>query len=146
LTTDGHSGGGGRRAKILIVDDEVDITSTLKLALERRGFLVETYNDPTDLLLSPKAEGYDLAIFDIRMPKMTGFELYRKFREIDGHVGICFMTAFDIHANEFKTVFPDVQPVGFFRKPISIEELVGKIDKLLDSAGRGPAQDQKVRA
>src|ERR1700704_1162404 len=123
--------GDGNKRKILLVDDEADITNSLKLGLERKGFLVETYNDPVEALAMVKADGYDLAIFDIRMPGMTGIELYRNFRKIDSDVGICFITAYDVYASEFETTFPDVQAAGFFKKPISIEKLTEEINKLL---------------
>ena len=123
---------GGARKRLLIVDDEIDITSSIKLGLERKGFVVDTYNDPLDVLLRAKPGQYDLAIFDIRMPRMTGFELYRRFREIDGEVDVCFMTAYDIYANEFKTVFPEIEAVGFFKKPVSIGTLIEEINRLLE--------------
>ena len=56
---------------ILIVDDESDITLSLKLGLERYGFRVSTYNDPALALSEFKAGLYDLLIADIRMPGMS---------------------------------------------------------------------------
>ncbi|MDA4117395.1 MAG: response regulator [Thaumarchaeota archaeon] len=138
---DGRNG----KRKILIVDDETDITNSLKVGLENKGFLVEAYNDPIEALARVKADGYDLAIFDIRMPTMTGFELYRQFRKIDDRVGICFMTAYDVYSAEFKTVFPDIQAASFFKKPISIEKLTEGINKVLGSA-RETAEKRKVPA
>jgi DNA-binding response OmpR family regulator len=128
---DGKSGAERGKPRVLIVDDEEDITRSLKIGLERSGFQVDVYNEPLAVLLKAKPGLYDLAIFDIRMPRMTGFELYRRFRTIDADVGVCFMTAYEIHASEFKIMFPDIEPVGFFTKPISIERLVGEVDKLL---------------
>jgi DNA-binding response OmpR family regulator len=137
--------GGGAPKRILIVDDEIDITSSIKLGLERAGFVVDAYNNPIDVLLKAKPGQYDMAIFDIRMPGMTGFELYRRFRNIDGKVDVCFMTAYDIYATEFKTMFPEVQVAGFFTKPFSIGTLIAEISRLLERDNdQGRAQGKKV--
>jgi DNA-binding response OmpR family regulator len=65
--------------KILIVDDEADITLTLKLVLEEDGFAaVDLFNDPLAALSNFKPEYYDLILLDIKMPKMSGFDLYQE--------------------------------------------------------------------
>ncbi len=64
--------------RILVVDDEPDITLSLKLGLEDNGFEVDTYNDPLQVLPNFKADFYDLLLIDIKMPQMDGFELYKK--------------------------------------------------------------------
>ena len=61
------------------MDDEPDITGSFSLALEDTGlFEVETYNDSVDALSNFKTDSYDLVLLDIKMPKMSGFELYVK--------------------------------------------------------------------
>jgi len=79
----------------LIVDDESDITLSLKLGLEQYGFRVSAYNDPGLALSEFKAGLYDLLIADIRMPGMSGLELYEKTKQIDDRIEVCFITAFD---------------------------------------------------
>jgi two-component system, OmpR family, response regulator ChvI len=65
--------------KILIVDDEVDITTAFKLGLEEAVELqVDVYNDPLIALSNYKPGIYDLLLLDIKMPKIDGFELYKK--------------------------------------------------------------------
>ena len=71
------------KKRVLIVDDEVDITTIFKLALEKVNLHVEVYNDPLLALSDYKAGMYDLLLFDIRMPGMNGFELYRKIKDIE---------------------------------------------------------------
>ncbi|MDE1816955.1 MAG: response regulator, partial [Thaumarchaeota archaeon] len=80
--------------KILVVDDEPDITASLKNGLQRKGFEVDVYNDPTDALSNFRPDVYDLLLIDIRMPKMNGFELYREVKKKSNSVKICFFTAF----------------------------------------------------
>ena len=79
--------------KILLVDDEPDITFTIKSMLNDTGFQVDTFNDPITPLKSYTSNFYDLVILDIKMPKMDGFELYIKIKDKDPKAKICFLTA-----------------------------------------------------
>lgn len=76
-----------------VVDDELDITLTLKSVLEQSGFNVDLFNDPLLALQNFKTNFYDLIILDIKMPKMNGFDLYEKIKMIDNKVKVCFLTA-----------------------------------------------------
>lgn len=116
--------------RVLIVDDEADITDALKAGLERKGFSVDAFNDPQVALAKFKAGAYDISILDIRMPKMNGFELYREMRKVDGKASVCFLTAFDVHRDEFEKMFPDVKVKAFLKKPITIENLVIRLNEL----------------
>ena len=109
--------------RILIVDDEPDIAQVLKMGLEDNGFVVDTYNDPLDTISNFKADTYDLLLIDIKMPKMTGFELYNKLRQIDEKAKICFITAYELYFDEFKRIFPKIKVECFIRKPVSINDL-----------------------
>jgi DNA-binding response OmpR family regulator len=79
--------------RILLVDDESDVTTALTFALEDYGFEVDSYNNPLAALSNFKSNYYDLAILDIKMPEMDGFELSRKIRTEDENLRICFLTA-----------------------------------------------------
>ncbi len=113
------------------MDDEADITDALRIGLERRGFKVDTFNDPQHALSEFKPSTYDIALLDIRMPGMNGFELYRELRKVDSRVSVCFLTAFDVHRDEFEKMFPDVKVKAFLRKPITIDNLVTSLDALV---------------
>ena len=92
---------------------------------------MDSYNDPVAALSRVGGKKYDLAIFDIRMPRMNGFELFREFKKIDGQTKVCFFTAFDMDEGEFAKVFPDIQVEGLFKKPISIALLKGKMEEII---------------
>jgi two-component system, OmpR family, response regulator ChvI len=62
-----------KKKRILVVDDKPDLTSLLEMALERAGFDVDTFNDPSLVLTSFRPSLYDLIILDIVMPKINGF-------------------------------------------------------------------------
>ena len=86
--------GQNNKRRILTVDDNPDITLTVKMGLEASGlFEVETSNDPELALSSFKPGLYDLALLDMRMPKMYGHELYDEMKKIDDRLKVCFMTA-----------------------------------------------------
>ncbi|HZA64909.1 MAG TPA: response regulator [Nitrososphaeraceae archaeon] len=88
--------------KILVVDDDIDITLLIKEGLERKGFHIESYNDPQEF----KSDFYDLMLVDIRMPKVNGFEFYQGVRKNDIKVKVCFITAFAISYEEISKILP----------------------------------------
>ena len=111
--------------KILIVDDEPDITLTLGKGLEQGGYEVHVFNDPLVALSNFKPDTYDLLLLDIKMPNMTGFELYRNLKEIDSKVKVCFITAFETYYEKFRQEFFPLEEIkGFIRKPIQIQDLI----------------------
>ncbi|MGA2199811.1 MAG: response regulator [Nitrososphaerales archaeon] len=114
-------------SRILIVDDDKDITGPLKVGLEQHGFSVDTYNDPKAALAKYEVGRYGLTIVDIRMPEMNGFELFRELKKKDSNAKVCFLTAFDMYIPEFKKLFPNMKVEGFLTKPISISRLASEI-------------------
>ena len=120
---------------ILLIDDESDITFTIKSILEENGFKVDSFTDPISALDNYKANFYDLVILDIKMPKMDGFQLYTKIREKDPKVKICFLTASELFYEEFrKTRLTLGEKIGeeyFIQKPIKTEDLLEKLNTLL---------------
>jgi CheY-like chemotaxis protein len=117
--------------KILVVDNEADITYALENALENYGYSIESFNDSMLALNSYKSNFYDLVILDIKMPKMDGFELYNKIKEKDPKVKICFLTASELFYEEFrKTRYLLGEKLGeeyFIQKPIKTDDLVQKM-------------------
>jgi DNA-binding response OmpR family regulator len=126
-----------RIKRILMVDDEPDITLILKTALEDSGFFqVDTFND-AELALSVFRPGlYDLALLDIRMPKMNGFQLCRKLRSIDYKLKMCFLTAADLGAytDTDSDIINDLGKGCFVAKPVSNEDIIGRLKSILSSA------------
>jgi DNA-binding response OmpR family regulator len=118
-------------ARILVIDDEKDITLVLKKALELDGFTVDTYTSPEEALDHFKQDYYDMIITDIRMPAISGFEVYRRVRKLDGKVKVAFMTAFEIYDGEFKKVLPSIETKYFFKKPIHLTTLIQRVKEAL---------------
>jgi DNA-binding response OmpR family regulator len=76
----------GDNNRILIADDEVDITTVYSLGLQDNGFKVDAFNDPLQALSDLKNGSYNLALLDYKMPNMNGFELYQEIRKVDTKV------------------------------------------------------------
>ena len=110
------------KGRILLVDDERDINTVVKKGLERVGYKVRAFNNPLDALSKFEAGSYDVALLDIRMPSMNGFELYKKLREIDSKIKVCFITAFEMYEEEFKKLFPSYEVRCFIKKPIKLTD------------------------
>jgi DNA-binding response OmpR family regulator len=122
--------------RILLIDDEPDITFTIKDILEDNGFQGDSFNDPILALNSYKSNFYDLVILDIKMPKMDGFELYTKMREKEPKVKICFLTAIAMFTEEIKksllALGKTIDKDYFIQKPIRIEVLIKKITLIIN--------------
>ena len=120
--------------RILIVDDEPDANLLFKIVLEENGFKVDSFTDPLSALENFKEENdmYDLLILDMKMPQMNGFDLYKKIRKIDKNIKICFLTASEINYKVFEEVYSTVEKNKFITKPIENDQLVKKVNELLD--------------
>jgi DNA-binding response OmpR family regulator len=122
--------------KILLVDDEPDVTYTIKNILEDNGFQVDTFNDPNFALKSYTSHYYNLVILDIKMPKMDGFELYTKIREKDSQVKVCFLTAITRFNEEFRKIRlalgKTINEDYFIQKPVEMEDLLKKLISIMN--------------
>jgi CheY-like chemotaxis protein len=126
----------GKLRRIMIVDDERDVTFLFKIILESMhhdatfSCKVDSFNDPLTALENYQEGLYDLIIIDIVMPKMDGFKLYKELRKKDKNVKICFLTAGEMYYEEYrKHVIPEVSPDKIIRKPISNADLVRIINE-----------------
>jgi DNA-binding response OmpR family regulator len=124
--------------KILLVDDEPDITSLFSLALDDCGLKVDSFNDPLLALENFKQNksSYALALLDIKMPKMNGFELSSQLRKANDKIKVCFITALDLEEEgnkDLKTTMTATlnnnsnEKPAVIRKPNSIDDFVDRI-------------------
>jgi len=121
--------------RILIVDDEPDITFSLKEVLKENGFIyVDTCNDPAEVISKYKPRIYDFLIIDILMPKINGFELYEKIKKIDNKVKACFITAYEVYYKSLKEIYPNFEVDCFITKPVQNEDLVKAVQAMTPPA------------
>lgn len=120
--------------RILIVDDERDIIFTLKSILEGyyTRFQVYSYADPIEALSTFKAQFYDLALIDINMPLMNGFQLGEKLIEMDVNIRVCFMSGGEMNQDAIREIYPKISLGCFLRKPVGANDLIEKIVSELD--------------
>ncbi|MDQ3976956.1 MAG: response regulator [Thermoproteota archaeon] len=116
---------------IMIVDDEIDIATFMKLSLQKCGFNVDSFTDPFLALehLQINSKDYTIVISDIRMPGLNGFEFVRKIREVKPKIKVLLMTAFDINTTVFSEELLATKVNGFIQKPISVKILNSEIKK-----------------
>ena len=124
--------------RILIVDDDPDITLTFKVGLDgyhydKRRFAVYTYNNPLTALSEFKPNFYDLLLTDINMPHMNGFELCEKILDLDINIRVCFISAAQVNIEALREVYPKARSIGcFINKPVTINYLVKRLTAELD--------------
>ena len=121
-----------RGNKILLVDNEADVTITFKAILKDAGFIVNTYEDPLIALSNFIPRFYDLVILDIEMPKMNGIDLSRQILELDSNVKICFITAGESNIEVLRELYPTRGIGCFIKKPVTIEQLVKRVKAELE--------------
>jgi len=116
-----------------LVDDDIDITTFFKIAIEEAGFDVDIYNDPFKALLNFMPSKYDLLLIDIRMPRLNGFELIKKIRKEDEKVKVCFITSFETYYKSIIEEHPSLKRDlnCFIKKPIETTDLINRINRVL---------------
>jgi DNA-binding NtrC family response regulator len=116
----------------MVVDDETDILTIVGKGLENNGFSVVGFADPIKALQHFENGGdtFDIVISDMRMPKLTGFQLARRIKELHPEIKIILMSAFEINKSEFDKVLPSTKVDGFLSKPFSISKLLEVIKPL----------------
>ena len=122
--------------RILIVDDNIDITTNFKAAIEDRNSGIDaikrievyTSNDPVVVLSEFKQNLYDLLLVDINMPHMNGFQLCEKILAIDINV----RTSGEINRKALREIYPSLSVGCFMRKPMTVDYLIKRVMSELD--------------
>jgi DNA-binding response OmpR family regulator len=119
--------------RILIVDDDFDTTTTLKVGIESANKIgVDAYNDPRRALSDFQPNFYDLLLIDINMQYIDGFQLSERILEIDSNVKICFVSAGEINRDALREIHLSISLGCFMKKPITIDYLIDRIMQELD--------------
>ena len=125
--------------RILIIDDDPDITTTFKMGIEdansithNRRIEVHTYNDPTTALSEFQPNFFDLLLVDINLPHMNGFQISEKLLELDINVRVCFMSSGEINREALREIYPAVSLGCFIKKPVNLDYLIERIKAELE--------------
>jgi DNA-binding response OmpR family regulator len=127
--------------KIMIIDDEVDLTQLIGFQFKARGFEVQTAGDGLEALEKIHQFSPDLIILDMNMPRMGGIEFYSKICGKDGRplYPVLVLTA---RAN-VKELFKDLDIDGFIIKPFDIDKLIGEAELIIKKKN---AAERKARS
>jgi len=130
---------------ITLVDDDRNILASVSIALEAEGYRIQTYTDGASALEGLRANPPDLAILDIKMPRMDGMELLRRLRQ-KSELPVIFLTSKDEEIDELFGLKMGAD--DFIRKPFSQRLLVERVKAVLRRAAprdAGPAKGNEGR-
>jgi len=116
--------------KIMIIDDDKDITDLFSIFLEFNGYIINAYTNPLEAFNNFRKNSHDLIILDLKMPNMDGITLYHKIKEIDNNVIICFTTTDKNYIQQLQKGIIDIDKIVLY-KPVLLKDLKNKIDSLL---------------
>ncbi len=115
--------------KILLVEDEKDLAMIIADTLSAQGYEVSVASDGVEGLAEFKSFLPDLVIADVMMPRLDGFEMPRKIRELSPDVSILFLTA-KSRIDDLEKGF-EVGANDYLKKPFELRELIVRIKALL---------------
>jgi two-component system phosphate regulon response regulator PhoB len=133
----------GLPKKILVVDDEADVTGLLSYNLKAKGFAVETLNDPHQSIGRMRAFGPDLVILDVMMPELSGIQVCRLMRADPAlkAVPVVFLTA---KAEEHDRILGlESGADDYICKPFNLKELVLRVQSILRRSGENAVSAPK---
>jgi len=117
-------------AKILVVDDEKVICDAIARQLHDVGYFVEAVYSGPDAIEKISTETYDVAIIDIRMPKVNGFGVLRKLQEHSPGTKVIMMTAYADIRSAVDSI--TLGAVDIISKPVDIDEVIMTISRSLN--------------
>jgi two-component system response regulator ChvI len=127
-------------ATIALVDDDKNILASVTMLLEQEGYHVRSYTDGASALTALTASPPDLAILDIKMPRMDGMEVLRRLRQVM-EIPVIFLTSKDEEIDELMGLNAGAD--DYIRKPFSQRLLLERVKAVLRRAeGKGGAQPQ----
>ncbi|HWD48354.1 MAG TPA: response regulator transcription factor [Rhizomicrobium sp.] len=132
-------------ATIALVDDDKNILASVSMLLEQEGYSVKTFSDGAAALTGLSASPPDLAILDIKMPRMDGLELLRRLRQ-GGDLPVIFLTSKDEEIDELMGLNAGAD--DYIRKPFSQRLLLERVKAVLrrndggNQSGVGPADGE----
>ncbi len=118
--------------KVLIVDDQEDILTSVGMLVESMGYEAKTLNSGEKALKALQQESFDLVLLDVLMPEMSGREVLQKIRDDPKlkNQKVAFLTVIQL-SEPGKDVIKKLKPIEYFRKPIEIADFRKRLKKIL---------------
>lgn len=123
--------------RVLVVEDEADLASTLSRALTEAHFAVDIAADGDEAQFMFGEVSYDAVVLDLMVPKRSGWTLLQDFRQSGARTPVLILTALDAVADRVKAL--DLGADDYLPKPFAISELVARLRALVRRAGGNPA-------
>ncbi len=121
--------------KLLIVEDEIKTGDYLQQGLTEAGFVVDLARDGEEGLHQALTQGYDLAILDVMLPKMNGWQIIHGIRQAGKEMPVLFLTAKDAVEDRVKGL--ELGADDYLVKPFAFSELLARVRTLLRRGGKG---------
>jgi DNA-binding NtrC family response regulator len=119
--------------KVLVIDDDPSICKTVGLLLEDHGYSPRTYTDPDDAIEAAEQESYQIALIDLRMPKMDGVEVVERLKGIDERMSCIVMTAYPDLDSATETMRRGT--CDYIAKPFQQEALIDSVERACHRMG-----------
>lgn len=120
--------------RVLLVDDEIDLASALAERLELRGIEADWVNTAQAAIEKADAMNYDLAVLDVKMPKIGGLELRERLHERHPRMKFIFVTGYGSEI-DFNKVRCKEGETCYMVKPVDIQDLLQRMKELLGDIG-----------
>lgn len=117
--------------RVLLVDDEEELVSTLAERLDLRGIEADWVVSAEEALRAVESGSYDLAVVDVRIPGISGIELKKKMQKKSPGMKFIFMTGHGSE-NDYKAGSAEVGEEWYLAKPVNIRVLIEKMNQVLE--------------
>ena len=134
-----------KHARILVVDDDKEITETVRAILEDEGYLVDVAATGNDAVKMTQDSAYDLAILDIRLPDMEGVELLTLMKDAVPRMRKIMLTGYPSLQNAVSAL--NNKADAYLIKPVNLEKLLRLVrEQLIEQENEREFSEEKVAA
>ncbi|MGM0380864.1 MAG: response regulator [bacterium] len=121
-------------ARVLVVDDEKEIVDMIVRNLKLEGYDIEGVTDPKEALEKIKEENIQVVITDIKMPRLSGVDLLKEIKKIDGIVQVIMITGYVTPSNIISSLSRGANDCLF--KPLDMDRLKEAVDNSVEKLQR----------
>jgi len=134
-----------KHARILVVDDDKEITETIRAILEDEGYLVDVAATGNDAVKMTQDQAYDLAILDIRLPDMEGVKLLTLMKDAVPRMRKIMLTGYPSLQNAVSAL--NNKADAYLIKPVNLEKLLRLVrEQLIEQENEREFSEEKVAA